>query len=275
MENVYAASANLPTMKRFGSVLARLCLERGLVGMLLLTPMLGAGPATSWTQDALETGAMVFLGARTARAATELPSIWPQNEHAEVHEIGFFPAASDSLRRQGFARVINRSGESGTVMIDAYDDAGVHYGPLTLSIGANRTVYFNSGDLEKGRAEKGAPAGYGAGGGELAAAAELDPRPQGAFLLSHFRRVYHEYARRRPRDLDRALGGDIQFREEQSPSEPAADYQPRRTERRGRDRGHRRRGRFAGQRGGAPVGRARCCRAPSPPGNWSPGKVRG
>ena len=71
------------------------------------------------------------------------------------HAITYFPSASDALGRQGFARIINHSDEAGEVSIQAFDDDGVSYGPLTLSIGAGETVHFNSGDLEEGNPGKG------------------------------------------------------------------------------------------------------------------------
>ena len=72
-----------------------------------------------------------------------------------THRVGLFPPAADAQGRQGFARVVNRSGESGEVRIDAFDDAGMQYGPLTLEVGAGGTVHFNSGDLERGNAIRG------------------------------------------------------------------------------------------------------------------------
>ena len=59
-----------------------------------------------------------------------------------------FPSASDPLGRQGFVRVVNRSDEAGDVYIDAFDNTGVDYEPLTLTVGAGETVHFNSDDLE-------------------------------------------------------------------------------------------------------------------------------
>ena len=84
------------------------------------------------------------------------------------HRITLFPAAArwEEKGYQGFARLINRSGEAGEVRIDAYDDEGTHRGPLTLRIGANRTVHFNSEDLEGGNAGKGLDGATGAGAGD-------------------------------------------------------------------------------------------------------------
>ena len=68
----------------------------------------------------------------------------------QTHRIGLFPSAADALGRQGFARIINHSESDGEAEIDACDDDGKHYGPLTLAIGAGGTVHFNSDDLETG-----------------------------------------------------------------------------------------------------------------------------
>ena len=78
-----------------------------------------------------------------------------------THSILFFPSASDPLSRQGFARIVNRSGASGTVTIDAFDDSGRNHGPITLSLDAGETAHFNSDDLEDGNAVKGLGQGTG------------------------------------------------------------------------------------------------------------------
>ena len=83
------------------------------------------------------------------------PGMSARSAMRQTHRIGLFPSAADALGRQGFARIINHSESDGEVDIDAYDDDGKHYGPLTLAIGAGETVHFNSNDLEGGNAEKG------------------------------------------------------------------------------------------------------------------------
>jgi len=70
------------------------------------------------------------------------------------HIVPFFPSASDTLGRQGVARLINHSHAAGEVTIVAFDDTGRPHGPLMLSIGADETVQFNSHDLEEGNADK-------------------------------------------------------------------------------------------------------------------------
>ena len=67
---------------------------------------------------------------------------------------------------QGFVRVINHSNNGGEVSIRATDDSGMTVDPVTLSIGAGKTVHFNSEDLEIGNTGKGLPEGVGTGQGD-------------------------------------------------------------------------------------------------------------
>ena len=97
---------------------------------------------------------------------TNLSSVPPPVDGNGVHHVPLFPAASDSLRRQGFARVVNRTARSGLVRIVAYDDLGERYGPLELALGTGETAHFNSEDLELGNAAKGLSGGTGAGEGD-------------------------------------------------------------------------------------------------------------
>ena len=83
----------------------------------------------------------------------------------KAHGVPLFVSASHPSGHEGFVRVINRSDEAGEVVIDAVDDEGVPYGPVTLAIGAGQTVHFNSGDLEEGNADKGLSRGIGTGDG--------------------------------------------------------------------------------------------------------------
>ena len=114
-------------------------------------------------------------------SAFELPNGYDDVEavaFGQAHGIALFPAASDAFGRQGFARVINRSDETGTVHIHAYDDAGSRHGPLSLTIGAGETVHFNSNDLEQGNSKKGLEGDTGDGEGpwrlELASALDIE-----------------------------------------------------------------------------------------------------
>ena len=78
------------------------------------------------------------------------------------------------------------------MQIDAYDDEGMHHGPLTLDLDPGTTAHFNSDDLEEGNSEKGLTAGTGAGKGdwrlELASARDVQVlayiRTRDGFLTS-------------------------------------------------------------------------------------------
>ena len=81
------------------------------------------------------------------------------------HAVPFMPSAS-AVGRQGFVRVVNHSKEAGEVAIEAFDDSGNAYDPVTLAIGADETVHFNSDDLEMGNSAKGLSGGVGASEGD-------------------------------------------------------------------------------------------------------------
>ena len=119
--------------------------------------------------------AMSLLDSPTG-TMTNLSTTPPRPDAAGgVHRVPLFPLASDPFR-QGFVRVVNRSDEAGEVSVRPSDDSGWDYEPVTLAIGAGRTVHFNSDDLEQGNAAKGLSAGVGAGQGDwrLALSSELD-----------------------------------------------------------------------------------------------------
>ena len=87
------------------------------------------------------------LGLLTALAGTGITA-WANEE--DVHHVPLFPAASDPHGRQGFVRIINHEHDSGEVTIRAVDDSGYTPEGITLSIGGEKTVHFNSDDLENG-----------------------------------------------------------------------------------------------------------------------------
>ena len=65
-------------------------------------------------------------------------------------------------RRQGLIRIVNRSPNSGEVVIKARDDSR-RYGAISLSFRAGEVKYFDSSDLENGNERKGFPSeGFGA-----------------------------------------------------------------------------------------------------------------
>ena len=81
------------------------------------------------------------------------------------HAAPFMPSASD-VGRQGFVRVVNHSTNAGEVTIEAFDDAGNAYDPVSLAIDADETLHFNSDDLEMGNPAKGLSGGVGVGEGD-------------------------------------------------------------------------------------------------------------
>ena len=84
---------------------------------------------------------------------------------APDHIVPFVPRATNDVR-EGFVRVINHGDEGGEVRIDAYDDDGVHRGPVTLTVPAEGAVHFNSDDLAGGNADKGLAGRIGSGIGD-------------------------------------------------------------------------------------------------------------
>ena len=76
--------------------------------------------------------------------------------------------------REGFVRLVNRSGRAGGVRITAIDDAGARRGPVSLRLRAHGAAHFNSGDLEEGNEAKGLPEGIGMGEGDWRLEFETD-----------------------------------------------------------------------------------------------------
>lgn len=64
--------------------------------------------------------------------------------------VPFLPAAG--ALREGLVRVVNRGGEGGEVFIEAWDDAGVRFGPARLRMDGRSAVHFTSTDLQSGNA---------------------------------------------------------------------------------------------------------------------------
>lgn len=90
----------------------------------------------------------------------------PETPEDDVYDVPLFPAAGDESGGQGFVRVINNSETSGAVTIRADDGSHWDYEPITLTIGANAVVHFNSDDLEQGSPGKGLSGGTGPGDGD-------------------------------------------------------------------------------------------------------------
>ena len=97
-------------------------------------------------------------------------------EPERTHTLPYLPSASDAPSRFGVVRVINHSDEAGEVRIDAFDDEGQPYGPVTLSIDAGEAVHFHSEHLEDGSADRGLSGALGPdeGAWRLELSSELD-----------------------------------------------------------------------------------------------------
>ena len=108
------------------------------------------------------------------------------DEAARPYRVPLLPAASDPEGRVGLVRIINHSGEAGTVRIGAFDDAGTEYCPLRLALGAHEAVQLSSEDLETGNPDKRLEGAAGAGKGdwrfEVESALDLE-------VLSYVRRA--------------------------------------------------------------------------------------
>ena len=100
------------------------------------------------------------VGFPTASASADSNSSPPTR-----HNVYLFPSASEPWR-EGFVRAISHSGEAGTVTIDPIDDPGRRFDPVILSIGAQATVHFNSGDLEGAIRTRGLSGPTGSGQGD-------------------------------------------------------------------------------------------------------------
>lgn len=107
------------------------------------------------------------------------------------HDLPLVLSAS-SGGRDGFVRIINRSDQPGEVDIEAIDDSGQRFGPVSLSLDANGATQFNSRDLEHGSSRVGLSAGVGDGTGdwrlELRTTLDIEPlayvRTADGFLTS-------------------------------------------------------------------------------------------
>ncbi|MDE0420388.1 MAG: hypothetical protein OXK76_05795 [Gammaproteobacteria bacterium] len=91
-----------------------------------------------------------------------------------VHRVPLLPAAGDVSGRQGLVRVVNRSPDAGEVRIKAYDETDRDFDAVTLPLGANAAVQFNSDHLERGRRGLSAGTGPGEGGWRLEMTSDLD-----------------------------------------------------------------------------------------------------
>ena len=132
-------------------------LERGATG---LTGRLGDGDGDWQLLIFTDSG----IEAMTVLDTASGPLANLSGAQAEEGAILLFLAAGDALNA-GRLRITNRSA-AGEIRITGIDDTGQSLGPVTLRVGARRTVTLTSGDLETGNGAKGLPTGLGAGEGD-------------------------------------------------------------------------------------------------------------
>ena len=100
--------------------------------------------------DNLPSDRRVYLSGQTP--APELPAL-------DV-AVPLMVSSANSMR-QGFVRIINETGVSGSVRIRAVDDGGNAARPIEIPLRANRVTHLNAGDIENGNSNKGIPRGIG------------------------------------------------------------------------------------------------------------------
>ena len=159
-----------------------------------VSTVLAAGAARTVTARALENGAAGLTGrlgdgggdwqlliftdaaieAMTVLDTASGPLANLSAARAEEESVLLFLPAGEAMH-EGRLRITNRS-EAGTVRIYAVDDAGQAFGPVSLRLGASRTVTLSSGDLENGNSAKRLSTGLGDGEGNwrLVLVSELD-----------------------------------------------------------------------------------------------------
>ena len=148
--------------------LQRLRLERAAAHARMPDTMYASTPDGATPPHPLPLDVPLPLDARSvlaAPAAAEASAVGtaPEAQAVRVHRIALFPAASRWVESgyRGEVRIVNRSAAGGEVRIEAFDDAGVRHGPVTLRIGAGEAVHIGAGELERGSGEKGLSGGSG------------------------------------------------------------------------------------------------------------------
>ena len=96
----------------------------------------------------------LFAQASQDAVGAEADDATDSDNETTMVDVPFFPSLDDEVR-QGIVRIVNRSDESGEILIRAWDNDGDGYSPLTLEIDGNEVVQLNADDLAMGNAEKG------------------------------------------------------------------------------------------------------------------------
>ena len=100
--------------------------------------------------------------------------VWGQAALADQYTIPLFVSAFTSDAPQGRLRILNSSGESGTVEIYAVDDAGARFGPATFTLNAWAAVEFEPFDFSSGNTAKGLSNDLGIGDGHFRLVLDAD-----------------------------------------------------------------------------------------------------
>lgn len=113
---------------------------------------------------------------RTLSGITVLATLvlWGSAALAAHYTLPLFVTSAMPGATQGVLRIVNDTGESGSVEIRAIDDAGTRYGPAAFTLNALAAVEFDAADLVSGNAMKGLSPGLGPLPGDVRLQIETD-----------------------------------------------------------------------------------------------------
>ncbi len=100
--------------------------------------------------------------------------LWGSAALAEHYTLPLFVTSTTAGTTQGVLRLLNDTGESGSVEIHAIDDAGTRTGPATFTLNAWTAVEFDASELASGNAMKGLSEGLGTLSGDVRLAIETE-----------------------------------------------------------------------------------------------------
>ena len=100
--------------------------------------------------------------------------LWGSAALAGQYTLPLFVASTMPGAAQGLLRIVNDSGDDGSVEIRAVDDAGVRYGPAAFTLNGGTAVEFDASDLASGNAMKGLSPGLGTLTGDVRLEIETD-----------------------------------------------------------------------------------------------------
>ena len=125
----------------------------------------------------METRSKPLLGAALSVLCAAAPAAANAGPGPSSHTLPLVLAAGGEAT--GLVRIINHSHEAGTVRVEAIDDAGARFGPVTLDLAAKHAVHLTSYHIEAGNAGRGLPEGVGDGEGhwrlKLTSALDIEP----------------------------------------------------------------------------------------------------